>query len=875
MGSAEVDGKPLDTRAILARIRCLQESIECFRISTTLPKSLCYVTGEIEYKIHPTFAGRASPRSRTTNGAGSRRTPRTTRVKLGVYAVPSKDCPAEQQCHVYCGKDTRIVASGEEMCNSFGSWIRLTTSCLEKLNAFSGSDIRTGWLLIYESKANQDDPPPLVPITEEEMSERREMLFGKQEKVITNWLAVVEETHMLKLGSMRKISPSDDAAVKTLQTVPQNWSLECDEELARFLFEKTDQVNELLGSNKQYINSVVVSSTAADDEDANCLTDGDENTYWTSDGTHGQHWIRINMKKGTIITKLSVTVDSQDDNYMPDHIIVMGGTIDNLKKLKDINVDVEFSGDICLLEQMSQHYPVIEIRIKSCHDDGIDCRIHAIKLVANMERHLGISKDVFSETELVRYPRLELVDKEHLYRRALVLQRFITLLDGVIHFIVPAWEYTLGSFSSLEVVRQLLPLSKKRNAIIRHFLKASETSQPQQIPKLYINRRSASEHRGNPSQDPSCKNAVFTQIYEGLKPKDRSEKSLDFRWPDSYDQWWECKFLSEGIIDQGGGFRDSLADIAEELCPVGGEHPVPLPFFIRTLNQQLDNSNVYRDMYVPNPSCKLFAKYEWIGMLMGACLRSKEHLVLALPSFIWKILAGERVTWTRDFKTVDEAAVKLLESFQKMDKETFETNFASEMTFTTVLSDQSEVMLTSRGSEAAVAYEDRMEWCRLVQSVRMNENKDQVDAMRRGLLRVVPQAVLDLLTWQELEKKVCGDPEISVEALRKTSFFEDLEKTDTRVKYLWEALTNFTNEDRSRFLRFVTGRRRLPTPLYICPGRSYSSDNDMTDSLPESSTCSNTLFLPNYSSAKVAEEKLRYAAYNCVAIDTDMSPWDE
>lgn len=27
--------------------------------------------------------------------------------------------------------------------------------------------------------------------------------------------------------------------------------------------------------------------------------------------------------------------------------------------------------------------------------------------------------------------------------------------------------------------------------------------------------------------------------------------------------------------------------------------------------------------------------------------------------------------------------------------------------------------------------------------------------------------------------------------------------------------------------------------------------------------------------AKVCEEKLRYAAYNCVAIDTDMSPWEE
>lgn len=27
--------------------------------------------------------------------------------------------------------------------------------------------------------------------------------------------------------------------------------------------------------------------------------------------------------------------------------------------------------------------------------------------------------------------------------------------------------------------------------------------------------------------------------------------------------------------------------------------------------------------------------------------------------------------------------------------------------------------------------------------------------------------------------------------------------------------------------------------------------------------------------AKICEEKLRYAAYNCVAIDTDMSPWEE
>ncbi|KAG7238099.1 hypothetical protein INR49_031291 [Caranx melampygus] len=65
--------------------------------------------------------------------------------------------------------------------------------------------------------------------------------------------------------------------------------------------------------------------------------------------------------------------------------------------------------------------------------------------------------------------------------------------------------------------------------------------------------------------------------------------------------------------------------------------------------------------------------------------------------------------------------------------------------------------------------------------------------MQAGLLKVVPQAVLDLLTWQEVEKKVCGDPEITVEALKRLTRYEDLEQSDVRVQYLWEALTNFTN----------------------------------------------------------------------------------
>jgi len=31
---------------------------------------------------------------------------------------------------------------------------------------------------------------------------------------------------------------------------------------------------------------------------------------------------------------------------------------------------------------------------------------------------------------------------------------------------------------------------------------------------------------------------------------------------------------------------------------------------------------------MPNPACMEFNKYEWIGKLMGACLRSEENLVI-------------------------------------------------------------------------------------------------------------------------------------------------------------------------------------------------------------------------------------------------------
>lgn len=95
--------------------------------------------------------------------------------------------------------------------------------------------------------------------------------------------------------------------------------------------------------------------------------------------------------------------------------------------------------------------------------------------------------------------------------------------------------------------------------------------------------------------------------------------SLLVRWPARYDQWWECKFIAEGIIDQGGGFRDSLADMSEELCPSSAECPMPLPFFSRTSNQ------------VSTPSARMFE----LVNLTGQC----PHRLAGLSG----LLGGQRL----------------------------------------------------------------------------------------------------------------------------------------------------------------------------------------------------------------------------------------
>lgn len=49
---------------------------------------------------------------------------------------------------------------------------------------------------------------------------------------------------------------------------------------------------------------------------------------------------RLKMKSGTVISRLYITLAMEDENYLPDHVIVAGGDLYDMQTLSDNRIDV-------------------------------------------------------------------------------------------------------------------------------------------------------------------------------------------------------------------------------------------------------------------------------------------------------------------------------------------------------------------------------------------------------------------------------------------------------------------------------------------------------------------------------------------------------
>ena len=94
-------------------------------------------------------------------------------------------------------------------------------------------------------------------------------------------------------------------------------------------------------------------------------------------------------------------------------------------------------------------------------------------------------------------------------------------------------------------------------------------------------------------------------------------------------------------------------------------------------------------------------------------------------------------------------------------------SFRRRQTFTTCLTDGTEVELFPGGRVARVTHARRAEYRALATAARLREAEAALERMRAGLASVVPEPLLALLSWGDLERLACGSPEVDVALLRR------------------------------------------------------------------------------------------------------------
>ncbi|XP_076465936.1 putative E3 ubiquitin-protein ligase HERC1 isoform X3 [Babylonia areolata] len=343
-------------------------------------------------------------------------------------------------------------------------------------------------------------------------------------------------------------------------------------------------------------------------------------------------------------------------------------------------------------------------------------------------------------------------------------------------------------------------------------------------------------------------------------------KAEDLRLP---SRAWKVKLVGEGADDAGGVFDDTITEMCLEL-----ESGV-VPLLIPTPNAKNESGN-NRDRFLLNPALTgedSMALWKFLGILFGVAIRTKKPLDLHLAPSIWKLIAGMDLK-VEDLEEVDHIYIQSLKGIKDLDENGInETNFHEFIPIDSFEGQSSAgemVGVVAGGKNIPLHFHNRLHYVDTVLNYRLHEWDKQVSWIREGMSWIVPVPLLTLLTAQSLEQMVCGTAEVSIDILRKVVRYRGMDENHILIKWFWTILEDFTNEERIQFLRFISGRTRLPSnPADITQRFQIMTSDRGMDSLPTSQTCFFQLRLPMYSSVEVMAERLRYAINHCRSIDMD------
>ncbi len=330
-----------------------------------------------------------------------------------------------------------------------------------------------------------------------------------------------------------------------------------------------------------------------------------------------------------------------------------------------------------------------------------------------------------------------------------------------------------------------------------------------------------------------------------------------FRTTSDLDLRKEIKihFMDEVCQDAGGLIREWFSILAEEIfAPTFG-------LFVRTGTSELAYT-ISTDSAQAHPDHLEY--FYFCGQILAKALFEKIPVKAYLSKFLLKKLTNATIV-PEDLKYFDTELWNSM-SFLLNNKLPPETPISA----FTITKKEAVVELRPEGAKTELREENKAEFvdC-FVRYHLVTAIERQFEELFAGFLSLIPGDLLQALDCDELGLFLCGDQAVDVKDWKENTRYKgEFSEAHQVIKWFWEILEKFSNEELEKFLQFCTGSTRAPAEGFrglmsnngkICPfciePKTYTSGGE-TEFLV-AHTCFNRLELPIYATMQDMETVIR------------------
>lgn len=325
---------------------------------------------------------------------------------------------------------------------------------------------------------------------------------------------------------------------------------------------------------------------------------------------------------------------------------------------------------------------------------------------------------------------------------------------------------------------------------------------------------------------------------------------------------WRFEFIGEAGIDAGGLAREWFELVTEEVFD-----PDMGLWQTSATNQMCMQINPASEISCPEDHLIYF---RFIGRVMGKAMFDRQLVKGHMVKHIYKHMLGWPVMFN-DLKDLDEEYYNSLKGLKDMGSDV--EYVMADFTVTEETLGVKRVVDLVPGGEAIDVTEDNLpEYVEACLRYRLlGRYEAQLNELLLGFFDVIPEPLLTIFDFQELELLMCGMPNIEMDDwLLHTEYSGEYDREGPNHEvcgWFWEIVRDYDHELKARLLQFVTGTSGVPA-------RGFSSlqGNDgnvrkftihgvslETCMYPRSHTCFNRIDLPIYEDRADMEEKLKIA----------------